>query len=93
MNCTQIIETMARGMATASDYPGLDTHFFPAAAAALSALEAAGFVVVPMVASDEMARAGVRYRLSTSIGGDNQWLEDTNRLYATMIKAAQEDKS
>ena len=102
MNREQIIETMARGMFDACPPLRLtgepiqwdDTKSFTPmncradAAAALSALEAAGLVVVPVEPSSAMIRDGVSYRLSTKIGGDNRWPEDTAALYTAMIKAA-----
>ena len=62
--------------------------FITAASFALSVLEAAGLVVVPVEPSSAMIRDGVSYRLSTKIGGDNRWPEDTAALYTAMIKAA-----
>lgn len=83
MNRAQIIETMARGIAVAADWPGFDSHFFPSATASLSALEAAGMVVVPKEPTEAMAEAGwVRLCDHTHLTAED--------IYAAMIKAAQE---
>ena len=93
MTRDQIIETMARGMfdscpplrLTGEPIPWDDTKSFTPmncradAAAALSALEAAGMVVVPVEPTREMASAGMCARF----GGFPEL-----SIYAAMIKAA-----
>jgi hypothetical protein len=95
MTREQIIETMARGIdpyAWDADTIGEPARHSCRAKAerCLSALEAAGLVIVPVEPTDAMIDAGVSHRLSTTIGGDNRWPEDTAVLYAAMINAAQD---
>ena len=103
MTREQLIETTARALC-ARIYPSPDfkpegsqwpsawersrVEFHQQATAALSAIEAAGCVVVPVDATSAMIRDGVSYRLSTKIGGDNGWPEDTKALYTAMITAS-----
>lgn len=41
-----------------------------------------------MEPTEAMIRDGVSYRLSTSIGGDNHWPEDTKALFRAMLAAS-----
>lgn len=93
MNRAQIIETMARGIAVAADWPGFDSHFFPGATAALSALEAAGLVVVPREPTPAMNSASYMLYMREKSKCD-AWSGKKNGhlIYAAMINAAQEDK-
>jgi hypothetical protein len=44
-----------------------------------------------MEPTDGMVRAGVDYRLRTSLHGDNDWPTDTRRLLGVMLTAALEE--
>jgi hypothetical protein len=55
----------------------------PLARAAISAI-----YVAMKEPTSAMIRDGVSYRLSTSIGGDNRWPEDTAKLYSAMLAAS-----
>lgn len=98
----ELVEVMARAMHDARpprDVEGrlLDFHD-PAnctamncaydARVALSAIRAAGCEVVPREPDTAMISAGVSHRLSTSIGSDNRWPEDTAALYRAMLSAS-----
>lgn len=64
------------------------TPYIGDARAALAAIRESGREVAPAEPDDAMIRAGVNYRLSTRIGGDNRWPEDTAALYRAMLAAS-----
>jgi len=66
------------------------THFIAAANPSvvlelIERVEMAEAEAFAMSAGMCMIRAGVEYRLRTTISGDNDWYEDTDRLYRVMM--------
>jgi hypothetical protein len=108
MNREQIIETMARALCECqqpsgawerNESEGYRNIFRNEATAALSALEAAGLVVVPVEPTDAMCRAG-KWALDHARERDGLLQEPRPYTaeqkhairYAAMINAAQENK-
>jgi len=82
MTRDELIEVMAKNI---SDAPSPSDYARAIATHALSAIEAAGFVIVPVVASATMELAGAV--------GSYGWADESDAaaIYTAMIQAAQEE--
>jgi UDP:flavonoid glycosyltransferase YjiC (YdhE family) len=89
MTRDEMIEAMAKAMAEAENDYAVDelvfTPYMGDATAALSAIEAAGFAIVPVVPSEGIELAG----LNASDG----WIDlsDAEIIYSAMIQAAKDE--
>lgn len=81
-----------------SQYRSVQDQWLRKADAVLSALtpgsrfivDGEEMMVVPCAPSPEVVKAGVDHRLTTNIGGENRWTEDTVTLYRAMLRACEE---
>jgi len=93
MTRDEMIEAMAKAMAEAENDYAVDelvfTPYMGDATAALSAIEAAGFAIVPVVPSEAMRDAG-RTALSV-MGVDDPNDDDAAFCYSAMIQAAKDE--
>jgi len=96
MTRDELIEAMARAIAIESrveicgDAMYRFSVYGPKATAALSAIEAAGFAIVPVVASDRMRKAGADNLFGAA---NDDWGQDAAAIYTAMIQAAQQERA
>jgi hypothetical protein len=89
MNRDELIEVVYRGAPTLHEYDYNQGDYSRAIIKhTLSAIEAAGFAIVPVVASDAMRAAGADNLFGAA---NDDWGQDAAVIYTAMIEAAKEE--
>jgi hypothetical protein len=86
MTREELIEAMAKAVFEVND--GSFTTEQELATAALSAIEADGFAIVPVVASEAMRVAGADNLFGAA---NDDWGQDAAAIYSAMIQAAKDE--
>lgn len=87
---TNLIETMARHFETLGQYHDLENPQYRRgiARAALAAIEAAGYRVVPVEMTEEMGREGGTALINWSNSDESSWAKGAGDIYAAIVAAA-----